>query len=207
MTPSISYQGLNLAPLHELQEEQTSIRLTFLQATLLLMIKDLIETLQEIVAGIFLNIYAKIYPNLFGNSYTSKPIPDSFYINASRNWVRNLRPPNTSGQHLMKPLVEKERLDSRLQRASSYNGWNCSSGLSLSASSPSRFPRHAVPQIFTYEPKPGVFRNLNYPAFHSIRIEQVSNFCNRFLLYYVQCKIALLKIGAGQIFNPFYYFQ
>ena len=82
----------------------------------------------------------------------------------------------------MKPLVEKERLDVRLQRASSYNGWNCSSGLSLSNSSPSRFPRHAVPQIFTYEPKPGVFRNLNYPAFHSIRIEQVGSFYDRYTM-------------------------
>ena len=63
----------------------------------------------------------------------------------------------------MKPLVEKERLDCRLQRASSVNGWHCSS---ISASSPSRYPRNAVPQIFAYEPKPGVFRNLNYPAFH-----------------------------------------
>ena len=94
----------------------------------------------------------------------------------SRTWVRNLRPSNTSGQHLMKCFVEKERLDCRIQRASSVNGWNCASGLSVSSSSPSRIPRHAIPQIFAYEPKPGVFRNLNYPAFHSIRIEQVSIF-------------------------------
>jgi len=92
-----------------------------------------------------------------------------------RTWVRNLRPSNTSGQHLMKCFVEKERLDCRIQRASSVNGWNCASGLSVSSSSPSRIPRHAIPQIFAYEPKPGVFRNLNYPAFHSIRIEQIQS--------------------------------
>ena len=96
--------------------------------------------------------------------------------NLFRTWVRNLRPSNTSGQHLMKCFVEKERLECRIQRASSVNGWNCASGLSMSSSSPSRIPRHAIPQIFAYEPKPGVFRNLNYPAFHSIRIEQVCTF-------------------------------
>ena len=100
------------------------------------------------------------------------------YVNDifSRTWARNLRPSNTSGQHLMKCFVEKERLDCRIQRASSVNGWNCASGLSMSSSSPSRIPRHAIPQIFAYEPKPGVFRSLNYQAFHSIRIEQVSIF-------------------------------
>ena len=96
-----------------------------------------------------------------------------FFVVVSRTWVRNLRPSNTTGQHLMKPLVEKERLDCRLQRASSVNGWHCSS---ISASSPSRYPRNAVPQIFAYEPKPGVFRNLNYPAFQSIRIAWLKRF-------------------------------
>ena len=102
-----------------------------------------------------------------------------FFVVVSRTWVRNLRPSNTSGQHLMKPLVEKERLDCRLQRASSVNGWNCSS---ISTSSPSRYPRNAVPQIFAYEPKPGVFRNLNYPAFQSIRIEQVRTWNNQIII-------------------------
>ena len=69
--------------------------------------------------------------------------------------------------------MDKERLDGRIQRASSFTGWNCPSGMSVAANSPYRFSRHVVPQIFAYEPKPGVFRNLNYPAFHSIRIEQV----------------------------------
>ena len=43
-----------------------------------------------------------------------------------------------TGEHLMKCFVEKERLDCRIQRASSVNGWNCASGLSMSSSSPSR---------------------------------------------------------------------
>ena len=73
----------------------------------------------------------------------------------------------------MKPLLDKERLDGRIHRASSVTGWNFPSGISVPANSPYRFPRHVVPQIFAYEPKPGVFKNLNYPAFHSIRIEQV----------------------------------
>ena len=69
--------------------------------------------------------------------------------------------------------MDKERFDGRIHRASSVTGWHCPSGISVSTNSPSRLPRQAVPQIFAYEPKPGVFRNLNYPAFHSIRIEQV----------------------------------
>ena len=93
-----------------------------------------------------------------------------------RTWVRNLRPSNISGQHLKKPMMEKDRVDSRIQRSSSVTGWNYSSGISVSANSPSRFSRLAVPQIFAYEPKPGVYKNLNYPAFNSIRIEQVSLF-------------------------------
>ena len=73
----------------------------------------------------------------------------------------------------MNPLIDKDRLDGRIHRASSVTGWSSASGISAAANSPYRFPRHIVPQIFAYEPKPGVFRNLNYPAFHSIRIEQV----------------------------------
>ena len=102
----------------------------------------------------------------------------------------------------MKPLVEKERLDCRLQRASSVNGWHCSS---ISASSPSRYPRNAVPQIFAYEPKPGVFRNLNYPAFQSIRIEQVRSSNSLIIItrntsyWYYICKKQILHIFLKQI--------
>lgn len=85
-----------------------------------------------------------------------------------------MRPSITTGHPLIKPLLERERIELRRHRASSITGLNSTPSISTSVGSPSfRFFRHAVPQIFAYEPKPGVFRNLNYPAFHSIRIEQV----------------------------------
>ena len=75
---------------------------------------------------------------------------------------------------MIKLLLERERVEIRRHRATSSNGLNCMQSISASTGSPSsRLFRHAVPQIFTYEPKPGVFRNLNYPALQSIRIEQV----------------------------------
>lgn len=106
-----------------------------------------------------------------------------FPLISVRPWGRQqqIRPSITSGHPLLKPLVEREcKYEGRIKRASSVAGWNC---ISNSSSTPSnstsskfggiKLSNHTAPQIFAYEPRPGVFRNLNYPAFQSIKIEQV----------------------------------
>ena len=106
--------------------------------------------------------------------YANANVIPCIVLCVERSWVQTLRPLNTSGQHLMKPFIEKMSHDSRMQRSSSIGRWDRSSGISKGANSPSRYPRSTVPQIFAYEPKTGVYKNLNYPAFSSIRIEQVN---------------------------------
>ena len=180
-------------------EELVSMRLIFLQAPHLLMIKDPIKILREIVAGSLWIVRRKLLDICqretfililqfdLPSSYCNFSSLSRFILVIYRSWVRNLRPSITSGYPLMKPLLEKERMEGRMHRASSITGWNFSANVSMSASSPScRYSRHAVPQIFAYEPKPGVFRNLNYPAFQSIRIEQVSIcfYLNIFLFWF-----------------------
>ena len=119
----------------------------------------------------------------------------------SRTWARSMRLSNTSSQQLARSSTEKRVLDSPAYRASSKTGWNCTAGGILSYS-PSIFPRNVLPQIFTYEPKPGVFRNLTYPAFNSIRIEQIQSLDGQGrILTSVQTIITCSKLIQPQAMN------